>query len=96
MPILVIGGWFLPSERVRIPKRAFWRTIWILVPIGFWPRFLFFAHCFFEDSRKKGNAGATVGISAPAVGGGVPLEEYTFYLHWISPYSRSSHLCLAR
>ena len=74
IPILVIGGWFLPSERVRIPKRAFWRTIWILVPIGFGLDF-FFAHCFFEFK----NAGATVGIRAPAIGGGVPLEEYVFY-----------------
>jgi hypothetical protein len=74
VPILVIGGWFLPSERVQIPKRAFWRTIWILVPIGFGLDF-FFAHRFFEFK----NPGATVGISAPAVGGGVPLEEYIFY-----------------
>ena len=74
IPILVIGGWFLPSERVRIPKRAFWRTIWILVPIGFGLDF-FFAHRFFEFK----NAGATVGVTAPAVGNGVPLEEYIFY-----------------
>jgi hypothetical protein len=74
IPILVIGGWFLPSERVRIPKRAFWRTIWILVPIGFGLDF-FFAHRFFEFK----NAGATVGVTAPAVGDGVPLEEYIFY-----------------
>ena len=74
IPILVIGGWFLPSEQVRIPKRAFWRTIWILVPIGFGLDF-FFAHRFFEFK----NAGATVGISAPAIGGGVPVEEYVFY-----------------
>jgi hypothetical protein len=74
IPILVIGGWLLPSERVRIPKRAFWRTIWILVPIGFGLHFLF-ARRFFEFK----NAGATVGITAPAIGGGVPLEEYIFY-----------------
>ena len=74
IPILVIGGWLLPSERVRIPKRAFWRTIWILVPIGFGLDFLF-AHRFFEFK----NVGATVGITAPATGGGVPLEEYIFY-----------------
>ena len=74
VPILVIGGWFLPSELVRIPKRAFWRTLWILVPIGFGLDF-FFAHRFFEFK----NSGATVGISAPAIGGGVPVEEYIFY-----------------
>ena len=74
MPILVIGTWFLRSEPVRIQKRAFWRTIWILVPIGFGLDF-FFAHRFFEFK----NVGATMGISAPATGGGVPLEEYVFY-----------------
>ncbi len=74
IPILVIGGWFLPSEQVRIPKRAFWRTLWILVPIGFGLDF-FLAHSFFEFK----NSGATLGIGAPAIGGGVPVEEYIFY-----------------
>src|SRR5215469_5517102 len=35
VPIVVIAWWFLPSEGVVIPKAAFWRTILILVPIGF-------------------------------------------------------------
>lgn len=74
VPILIIGGWFLPSERVRIPRRAFWRTIWILVPIGFGLDF-FFAHRFFEFK----NSGATLGFGAPAIGGTVPIEEYIFY-----------------
>jgi hypothetical protein len=74
VPILVIGGWFLPSQQVRIPKRAFWRTIWILVPIGFGLDF-FFAIRFFEFK----NSGATIGIPAPAIGGSVPVEEYVFY-----------------
>jgi len=74
IPILVIGGWFLPSERVRIPKRAFWRTIWTLVPIGFGLDF-FFAHRFFEFK----NSGATLRFGAPAIGCTVPVEEYLFY-----------------
>ncbi|HUN83567.1 MAG TPA: hypothetical protein VMU48_04270 [Terracidiphilus sp.] len=74
IPILVIGGWFLPSERVRIPKLAFWRTVWVLVPIGFALDF-FFAHHFFEFK----NSSATLGIGAPAIGGSVPVEEYAFY-----------------
>jgi hypothetical protein len=73
-PILVIGVWFLQNEQVQIPKRAFWRTIWMLVPIGFGLD-VFFAHRFFEFK----NSGATVGIAAPAIGGGVPVEEYIFY-----------------
>src|SRR6476646_574952 len=74
IPIAVIGGWFLPSEHVRISKRAFWRTIWILVPIGFGLDF-FFASRFFQFQ----NANATLKILAPARGGGVPVEEYIFY-----------------
>ena len=74
VPVVVIGGWFLPSEGVRIPQRAFWRTLWILVPIGCGLDF-FFANRFFVFP----NAGATLGIGAPAIGGSVPLEEYAFY-----------------
>src|ERR1700688_463734 len=75
VPIVVIAFWFLPAEGVEIPRRAFWRTIAILVPIGFGLDF-FFAHCFFVFL----NAGATLGIEAPAVGTPVPVEEYVFYL----------------
>lgn len=74
VPIVVIGGWFLPSEEVRFSKRAFWRTIGILVPIGCGLDF-FFAHKFFVFP----NSAATVGIGAPALGGSVPIEEYVFY-----------------
>jgi hypothetical protein len=101
IPILVIGGWFLPGEQVRIPKRAFWRTIWILVPIGFGLDF-FFAHRFFEFK----NAGATIGLGAPAIGGPVPVEEYVFYFtgflavlllyvwldeYWLAAYNVQRH-----
>jgi hypothetical protein len=101
IPIVVIGGWFLPCERIQIPKRAFWRTIWILVPIGFALDF-FFANRFF----KYPTAGATMGIGAPAIGGNVPLEEYFFYLtgfiavlliyvwldeYWLAAYGVSDH-----
>jgi hypothetical protein len=74
VPIVVIAGWFLPNENVRISRRAFWRTIAILVPLGFGLDF-FCAHRFFVFP----NAGATLGIGAPALGGSVPLEEYVFY-----------------
>jgi len=74
VPIVVIGLWFLPSEGLRIPQRAFWRTIWILVPLGFGLDF-FFANRFFIYPNPK----ATLGIGAPALGGSVPIEEYVFY-----------------
>lgn len=96
-PILVIGGWFLPGENLRIPRSSFWRTLAILVPIGFGLDF-FFANEFFVYP----NAAATLQIGAPAIGGAVPIEEYFFYFtgflavlliyvwlgeYWLSAYS---------
>jgi hypothetical protein len=75
IPILVIGFWFVPQERVKISKKAFWVTIGVLFPLGAALDF-FFAHLFLTFPKP----GATVGIKAPALGGGVPVEEYLFYL----------------
>lgn len=75
VPILVIAFWFLPREGVKIPRRAFWWTIGILVPLG-WGLDFFFAQSFFIFP----NRGATLGITAPALGRPVPIEEYVFYL----------------
>jgi hypothetical protein len=74
-PIAVIAGWFLPGEGLYLPRRAFWRTLAILVPLGFILDF-FFAQWFFVYP----NMGATLGIRAPALGRSVPVEEYIFYL----------------
>src|SRR5690349_22188134 len=68
VPIFVIAFWFLPSEGLEIPHRAFWRTIWILVPLGFLLAF-FFAQWFFTYPNAK----ATLGILAPAFGHWVPI-----------------------
>ena len=97
VPILVIGLWLVPREGVRISKRAFLRTIGVLFPLGAALDF-FFAHLFFNFP----NSGATLGVTAPALGGGVPIEEYVFYFtgfvavlliyiwldeYWLSAYS---------
>jgi hypothetical protein len=74
VPIIVIAGWLFPQERIRLPKSAFWRTISILVPLGFALDF-FFAHRFFVFPNRH----ATLEIGAPALGGPVPIEEYLFY-----------------
>src|ERR1700740_2979241 len=66
VPIVVIAGWLFPQERIRLPKSAFWKTISILVPLGFALDF-FFAHKFFVFPNRY----ATLGIDAPALGGGV-------------------------
>ena len=74
VPILVIGLWFVPQEGVKISKKSSLWTIGILFPLGAALDF-FFAHLFFTYS----NPGATLRITAPALGGGVPVEEYVFY-----------------
>jgi hypothetical protein len=75
VPIVVIAFWFLPQEGVRIPQRAFWLTIAIVVPAGCGLDF-FFARWFFLFPNRD----ATLGLGAPALGGSVPIEEYVFYL----------------
>jgi hypothetical protein len=74
VPTVFIAGWFLPSEGLHIPKRAFCWTLAILVPLGFLLDF-FFAQWFFDYP----NVGATLGWRAPALGRPVPVEEYVFY-----------------
>jgi hypothetical protein len=74
VPIVGIGFWFVPQEGVRISKKAFWWTIGLLFPVGAALDFLF-AHIFFTFP----NAEATLGWRAPALHGGVPVEEYAFY-----------------
>lgn len=75
VPIILIAVWFLPSEGLHIPQRAFWRTIAILLPL-FFGLDLVFAQWFFDYP----NPGATLGIHAFAFGKPVPVEEYVFYL----------------
>jgi len=74
VPIFVIGLWLVPQEGVKISKRSFLWTVGILFPMGALLDF-FFAHSFFTFP----NPGATLRITAPALGGGVPVEEYVFY-----------------
>lgn len=74
IPIVVISTWFLPLEAVHISRQSFWRTIALLFPLGVILDF-FFARFFFTFP----NPNATLRIKAPALGGGVPVEEYVFY-----------------
>ena len=97
VPILVIGFWFVPREDIKISRKSFAWTICLLFPIGALLDF-FFARRFFTFP----NPGATLRITAPAMGGGVPVEEYVFYFtgfvavlliyiwldeYWLSAYS---------
>lgn len=74
LPSLAIAGWFLPREGVHVSKHAFWWTIALLFPLGALLDF-FFAQFFFTYP----NHNAVLGISAPALGHPVPIEEYIFY-----------------
>ena len=89
----------MPREEVKIPRKAFWWTIGMLVPLGFATDF-FFASRFFVFP----NVGATLRIGAPALHKPVPIEEYVFYLagfiavllfylwldqYWLAAYPRS-------
>jgi len=74
LPIAVIAFWFIPQEGIEVSRKAFWWTIALLFPLGAALDF-FFAHHFFVFP----NTLATLDIKAPALGGGVPLEEYVFY-----------------
>jgi len=74
IPIIVIAFWFIPCEEIKISRKAFWWTIGILFPLGALLDFLFASRFFLFP-----NAGATLGIKAPALGNWVPVEEYIFY-----------------
>src|SRR5579863_9319723 len=97
VPIAAISTWLLPKEEVHISRKSFLRTIALLFPLGVVLDF-FFARFFFTFP----NPNATLRIKAPALGGGVPVEEYLFYLtgftavlliyiwldeYWLSAYS---------
>ena len=75
VPIIGIAFWFVPQEELHISKKAFLWTIGLLFPIGAGLDF-FFAHLFLTFPNKE----ATLGWKAPALHGGVPIEEYLFYL----------------
>lgn len=106
VPIIVISCWFLPSEGLEIPQRAFWRTIAILAPVGCGLD-LIFARWFFCFPKPE----ATLGILAPAFGHWVPIEEYIFYFtgfitilllyvwlseYWLDAYSMDNYRAESR
>jgi hypothetical protein len=105
VPIIVIAIWFL-SEGLDIPRRAFGWTLGVLVPIGCLLDVIF-AQWFFCFPNPK----ATLGISAPALGRPVPIEEYFFYLtgfvtilllyvwlteYWLAAYTVEDYAAEAR
>ncbi len=75
VPIGALAWWFASRPDLQFPRKAFWRTIAVLAPLGFLLDLLF-GNAFFIFPNKL----ATLGCDVPAVGGAIPIEEFVFYL----------------
>jgi hypothetical protein len=75
VPVAALGFWFACRPDLKFPRKAFWRTIAVLTPVGFLLDLLF-GNAFFIFPNKA----ATLGLDVPAVGGAIPIEEFVFYL----------------
>ena len=75
IPLLYLAWWFVRHPTITFQKKSFVTTMAILLPSGVLLD-LCFAHTFFVFP----NTGAVTGIEVPGVGGGIPVEEFVFYL----------------
>lgn len=75
VPLAALGWWFTSRADLQLQRKAFWRTIAVLAPLGF-VLDLLFGNAFFTFP----NTGAVIGIGVPSVGGPIPVEEFAFYL----------------
>jgi hypothetical protein len=75
VPLAALGWWFARRADLALQRKAFWRTILVLAPLGFGLDLLF-GNRFFTFPNKL----ATLSIGVPALGGPIPVEEFLFYL----------------
>jgi hypothetical protein len=75
VPIGALAWWFACRPDLKFPRKAFWRTIAVLTPLGF-ALDLLFGNAFFTFPNK----GATLRCEIPALGEAIPIEEFIFYL----------------
>lgn len=75
VPMLALGWWFLRNPHIRFQKKAFWLTVALLFPAGALLDILFGSLFFVFENHH-----AVLGVSLPAVGGPIPVEEFVFYL----------------
>ncbi|OIO58529.1 MAG: hypothetical protein COX57_11875 [Alphaproteobacteria bacterium CG_4_10_14_0_2_um_filter_63_37] len=75
IPIGALLVWLFRHPHLPFQKGAFGITLGLLLPLGF-VLDLLFAHTFFLFP----NTHAVLGIEVPGVGGGIPIEEFIFYL----------------
>lgn len=106
VPLAVLSGWFVRRPDLRLARKAFWRTIAVLAPLGCGLD-LVFGNAFFVFPNHH----ATLGLNVPAVGGPIPVEEFIFYLtgfmlvllsyiwadeYWLSAYNIPDYRTQAR
>src|SRR6476620_9974318 len=75
IPIGALGWWFARRPDLQFPRKAFWRTLAVLPPLGF-ALDLLFGNTVFVFPNKS----ATLHCEVPALGGAIPIEEFVFYL----------------
>jgi hypothetical protein len=75
VPALVIGWWFFRRSDLTLQRRAFWWTVGVLIPLGVLLDLLF-GRKFFTFLNRE----ATLQVDIPTIGGGIPIEEFVFYL----------------
>src|SRR5207245_10190855 len=68
IPIAALGWWFACRPDLHFPRKAFWRTIAVLAPLGF-VLDLLFGNTFFIFPNKA----ATLRCEIPAVGCAIPI-----------------------
>lgn len=75
IPMAVLAVWFLRHPQLPAQRKAFWTSLALLVPLGF-ALDLLFGNAFFTFPNHY----AVLGIEIPAVNGGIPIEEFIFYI----------------
>ena len=75
VPAVVLAWWFRRRPDLVLARGAFWRTVAVLLPLGFGLDLLF-GNTFFTFPNEL----AVLGIEVPSRGGPIPVEEFAFYL----------------
>jgi hypothetical protein len=75
LPLAALAVWLARRPDLTLARKAFWRTLAVLLPTGF-VLDLLFGNRFFTFPNHR----ATLGLNIPAVSGGLPVEEFIFYL----------------
>jgi hypothetical protein len=74
VPLGALAAWFVSRSDLGLVRKAFWRTIAVLAPLGC-VLDLLFGNTFFTFPNRH----ATLSLGIPAAGGPIPIEEFVFY-----------------